>query len=205
MTKSAIMIDLDDPRTKKIADVISNKTSKKILSVLAEEELSESEISKKLELPLNTIGYNIKKLEEAGLIEKVKGFYWSEKGKKVYKYKVSDKRIIISPRLILRGVIPAILVSLFIALIIGIIFNTQQPLETKQIAISEESSGGAGIVSDSTESYRIIAPPEPIPPQTKEASECNNAWAWFLLGALITILIFLLWNSYQMKGGKKNE
>lgn len=203
MTKSAIMIDLDDPRTAKIADVISNKTSKRILSALAEEELSESELAKKIELPLNTIGYNTKKLEEAGLIEKVKGFYWSEKGKKIYKYKVSNKRIIISPQSLLRGVIPALLASLIIALVIGVMFNAQQPIETKQTMISEKSGGAAGIASDSAEAYRILPPQPPTPAPSKSFSGCNNAWAWFMLGALVAILIFLLWNTYQMKGGKK--
>ena len=197
------MIDLDDPRTAKIADVISNKTSKRILSTLAEEELSESEIAKKLEIPLNTIGYNTKKLEEAGLIEKVKGFYWSEKGKKIYKYKVSNKRIIISPQSILHGIIPAILATLILALVIGVMFNLQQPLDKTQTKLAEESSDSAGVSSDSAEAYRILPPQPPEPAPAKESCGCNNAWAWFLLGALIAILVFLLWNTYQMKGGKK--
>ena len=64
---NSIMIDLNDPRTEKIADVISNKTSKKILTLLADNELSESEIAKGIGAPMNTVGYNIKKLE--GLLD----------------------------------------------------------------------------------------------------------------------------------------
>ena len=48
MGNSSIMIDLDDPRTAKIADVISNKTTKKILAELAERELSGGELSSAL-------------------------------------------------------------------------------------------------------------------------------------------------------------
>ena len=86
MTKSSINLDLDDPRIGKIADVISNKTTKKILSMLADSSdfgLSESEISNKLEIPANTVNYNVKKLEEVGLIEKTRKILWSEKGKRI--------------------------------------------------------------------------------------------------------------------------
>lgn len=38
--KNALMIDLDDERAEKIAEVITNKTCKKILSALAEKEMS---------------------------------------------------------------------------------------------------------------------------------------------------------------------
>ena len=33
------MFDLDDPRTEKIAEMLSNKSAKKILEVLAEKEM----------------------------------------------------------------------------------------------------------------------------------------------------------------------
>ena len=97
MTNS-ILIDLNDPRTESIADVISNKTAKKILESLAEKELSQSEIALKLSMPANTVEYNIKQLESSGLIEKSKGFLWSVKGKRINKYRLSNKRIIISPK-----------------------------------------------------------------------------------------------------------
>ena len=82
------MLNLDDERTKNLADVISNSTSKKILNLLSEkEEASEADISRALNLPINSIGYNLKKLESAGLIE-VKNVLWSVKGRKVRMYKL---------------------------------------------------------------------------------------------------------------------
>ncbi|MEK6800653.1 MAG: winged helix-turn-helix domain-containing protein, partial [Nanoarchaeota archaeon] len=59
---SSIMIDLDDPRSEKIAEVISNKTAKKILISLAEGEKSIGDISLELGLPVNTVSYNIDKM-----------------------------------------------------------------------------------------------------------------------------------------------
>ena len=116
MTKSSIMIDLDDERSSKIAEVLSNKTSKKILGALAEGEMSETESANILKVPLNTVHYNVKKLEGAGLIEKVKGFLWSVKGKRMHKYRVVNKKIVISPKRMIKNIIP---VSIIAVIIIG--------------------------------------------------------------------------------------
>ena len=197
MTKKSIMIDLDDPRTDKIADVISNKTSKKILSFLAEQELSETELSKALNIPINTIEYNINKLEEVSLIEKAKGFYWSQKGKKIYKYKISDKKIIISPKSIMKGIIPSLLITAIIALGIKFFVGIESP-QIQQKTITEDTSiiaseGARGIAEIAEPSISQIYP---------NLISSTNAWAWFLMGALTAILIFLIWNSTKMKGGK---
>jgi len=61
------MIDLDDVRSERIAEVLSNKTSKKVLQALAEGEKSASDIAGVLNLPLNTVTYNLKKLTEVDL------------------------------------------------------------------------------------------------------------------------------------------
>ena len=103
MTEKQLMIDLDDPRAGRIAEVLGSKTCKQILGILAEKELSESEISSELKLPLNTIDYNVKKLVESGLIEETKGFLWSSKGKRVLRYKIARKRIVISPKTSFKG------------------------------------------------------------------------------------------------------
>src|SRR3989344_8112624 len=106
MTKNSIEIDLNDPRSAMIADVMSSKTAKKILNFLAESEKSASDIASELEMPLNTVTYNLDKLVSAGLVEKAKRFFWSSKGKKMDFYKVANKRIVISPRTMSRAVVP---------------------------------------------------------------------------------------------------
>ncbi|MCA9485686.1 MAG: helix-turn-helix transcriptional regulator, partial [Nanoarchaeota archaeon] len=96
--KSSINIDLNDPRAGKIADVLNSKTAKKILDLIADRgEMSGSDISNELDMPLNTVTYNLKKLVDAGLVGKSKKFFWSSKGKKMELYKVLNKQIIISP------------------------------------------------------------------------------------------------------------
>ena len=87
MANSSIMLDLNDPRSNKIADAISNKTAKRILALLSEKEMSGSAIAKKLKIPLNTVTYNMKKLVDSGLVDKSKKFFWSSKGKRMEIYK----------------------------------------------------------------------------------------------------------------------
>src|SRR3989344_7017567 len=105
MANNSIMIDLEDPQSGKIAEVLSNKTAKVILGLLAENEMSGSEVAAKLGAPLNTVTYNLKNLVDAGLVEKSKRFFWSSKGKRMELYKVSNKRIVISPRRMIKGII----------------------------------------------------------------------------------------------------
>ncbi len=188
MTNS-ILIDLNDPRTEKIADVISNKTAKKILELITEKELSQSEIASKLKMPQNTADYNIKNLEEAGFIEK-SGFLWSVKGKRMHKYKLSNKRIIISPKYLIKGIIPALIGSGIFALLIRFI-SLQQKTYSSYSAVSESASQTSIELAKRTAEIAVSQPPTSI---TASQLIASNAWAWFLLGALASLFIFLLWN-----------
>ena len=186
------MVDLEDPRTGKIADAISNNTCKKILAVLSEKELSEGDISKELDIPLNTVGYNIKKLVEASLIEKSKQFFWSAKGKRIPVYKISNKRIIISPKSMIRGIIPAVIISGFITLGIGLwnsaTQRTAQAASTLQKGITNISATAEAGAMAKESAGEISA-----------AIISSNAWLWFLTGALTALFIFLIWNWFRKK------
>ena len=122
--KKSIMFDIDDPRSGKVAEALGNKTSKRILGLLSDREMSESDIASELGLPANTVNYNIKKLVDAGLIVKSKRVFWSSKGKKMELYSVSNRRIIISPRR-LSAIVPVLLGVLVIVLAIVIVLNIQ--------------------------------------------------------------------------------
>jgi|SRR3989338_3530127 len=93
-----ILVSLEDERSKKIAESISNKTARKILDYLSsKEDVGAEEISKSLNIPLPTVDYNLKNLKKAELIE-AKQFVWSQKGKRVILYKLAKKFIIIAPK-----------------------------------------------------------------------------------------------------------
>ncbi len=92
-------MNLNDKRSKKIAEVMGNKTSKKIIDYLSyNSEKSEEDIAKALDMKINTVEYNLKKLLDSGLVEKSKKFFWSKKGKKIPLYKLAKKHIVISPK-----------------------------------------------------------------------------------------------------------
>lgn len=118
MVEHSVKIDIHDPRAAAIADVMANKTCKRILALLAErDELSESDIAQALGAPLNTVGYNMKKLVASGLVEKTKTFFWSVKGKRIPTYRLSRKEIIISPR----RLISTQMLSIFAAGVLAVI------------------------------------------------------------------------------------
>jgi len=185
MAEKYLLFNLDDEKAKSLGDVISNDTSRKIANLLAEKELSETEIAKELNLALNTVEYNLKKLLEAGIIEKSK-HYWSVKGKKVETYKVANKLIVISPKRSniyskLKGVAPVALISVILT---GFIYwyyrfgfiqkSVDKIAETGEKVISPASSLGQEALTE-TISY-------------------VNPWIWFAVGSIVAIIAFIIWN-----------
>lgn len=135
MTNS-IQFDVDDPRSSKIAEAIANKTAKKILNILAEGEKSASDIASELDAPLNTVTYNLSKLVEAGLVEKSKKFFWSSKGKKMEFYKLSNKRIIISPKSWGKKIAP--IVAVLAVVVVALIAVMMQPVKQDGVVLTGE-------------------------------------------------------------------
>lgn len=186
MAVKTISVDLADERIEQIAEIMGNKTCRKILAVIAEKEMSESEIAESLGIPLNTAGYNVKKLVSAGLLEKNKGFFWSVKGKKIERYSVSNKKIVISPRVGVKGVLPAVVVTGIIA--VGI--KLFQDLSNKYVATegsssaSQELYAAAPLASDAARNGMEFA----------SASSGGNIVLWFLFGALAALIIVLAFN-----------
>lgn len=188
MAEHYVSVDLDDPRMGHIADVLSNKTCKKILEVLSENELSEGDISKELGVPLNTVDYNVKKLVSAGLIEPSSQFFWSVKGKRIPVYRVSNKKIVISPKSKLRGVIPTVIAVAIITSILKLTLGTpsvgKSAEDTVLYAASESASNTAAKAGEGV--YQSLW-------------NASNAWAWFFIGALTGMLIFLAWNFFRKR------
>src|SRR3989344_6141199 len=147
-----ILIGLDDERAKDVADVLTNKTCKKILNYLSDvKEASEQDIAKALEIPINTVEYNLNKLVKSGLVEKAKNFFWSVKGKKIGMFKLAKKYIIISPKSkrvdmkALKTIFPVILIAAILVLIAGFyLYPKEEPSivssdsKIKQFASQEE-------------------------------------------------------------------
>lgn len=206
-----VVIDINDPRSGKIVEALANPSCKKILNLLAENEMSAGDLSGKLKLPLNTITYNLEKLIESGLIEKTGQVLWSIKGKQIPKYKIANRKIVISPKsLTAKGIIPAFIGTLFVAAGIKYLSSGNMLAGSSKIisSVSDVASSAGG--SAGVEMMKIAAPSadnaigfaREVPEIINNCSNFAEPWVWFILGSLVAILIFLLWN---LKGGKENE
>ena len=178
MEDKFLLVSLKEEKSKKLAEAISNKTSRKIIDYLTEKkESTESEISKELEIPLPTAHYNLKLLQQAKLVE-TKEFFWSKKGKEMKVYKLSNKLVVIAPSndssLLekLKSVLPIALVGTFLGLILKLFQNRSLNSFTQEAA---------------TDSAKlIIATPE----KTNFLLSLNIEW--FLIGLYLAILLFLI-------------
>jgi DNA-binding transcriptional ArsR family regulator len=142
--ESFLLVSLNDEKSKKLAQVISNNTSRKILEFLAKKSHTETEISKKLNLPMSTVHYNLKALEEAKLVT-VDEFHYSKKGKEVNHYSLTNKYVIIAPQTDgdknigllskLSNLLPAVIISLLASL--GLFINTKSANQTMQSTVNE--------------------------------------------------------------------
>lgn len=180
-----IMLNMGDESSKDIAEVMSNKTSKKIINLLAEKELTESEISNELDIPLNTVDYNIKKLLKTGLVEKA-SHWWSVKGKKMHSFRITNKYIVITPKKSaldkLKGFFPVAGAIAFGALLVNFISR-----ETEQIEVMSASDA-------MIESFEATGPVvESAVPSVFNAL-LNSNWFWFSAGALLAVLVYMLIN-----------
>ena len=192
-----MMFDINDSRAALIAEVLANKTCTKILSMLTEKEMSEGDLTKALKLPSNTVHYNVQKLVAAGFVEQAQKFFWSTKGKKIIVYKVSNKRVIISPKTSFKGILPALLGTGIAAFLVKIFasgadvassvaysgadYSSAKMAASPSAALATEAYGSAG----SAASDVVV--------QTVGASGISP-WSWFLLGAWAALLIFVIFN-----------
>lgn len=196
MAQKYLLFDLDDEKAKKLGEVISNVTCKKIVNFLAEKDASESDIAKELGMPVNTVEYNLKKLLDAGIIEKSKDYFWSRKGKKIDMYKVANKLIVIAPKKgnvysKLKGIVPAVLITGILA---GIVYFYQKSLMFARDAVSQAEESVVGVVKAGGESLSSGVASVNVDAGISGIISSLNSWEWFLLGAWLAIIIFLVWN-----------
>jgi predicted transcriptional regulator len=189
--KKFLLISMEDEKSKHLADVLGSKTCKKIIDLLAEnKELSEQDIAKQLEIPLNTVEYNLNKLMKTELIQKSKTFFWSSRGKKIPTYTLSNKSIIISPKSSrvsskIKSILPVVILSGIAAVLIKSFLITKQTLASGSADIlktgSLESANLPAQASSGLLNNPLIIQPSPI-------------WIWFLAGALFALVIFAILN-----------
>ncbi len=193
MTKknNFLLVDLNQPQTKKLAETITSETSRKILNYLTEKDETEANLAKELNLPISTVHYHLQKLLEAGLVI-VEEFHYSQKGREINHYRLANKYIIISPGKIsglkdkLKGILPLALIALGISAILKIFTSTSQ----KVFAATEIAGKDAGkqmLTVPMKETVSDIA--YALPPTS---SPTPDIAFWFFLGCLVTLSIYVI-------------
>jgi len=102
MAKEPIVLSLSDEDAKKLAKAISNATCQKIMDVLSKGPFTETELAKRLKLPLSTVHYSMKQLKRANLVD-YDEFHYSEKGKEVTHYSLANRYVVITTGPIAQG------------------------------------------------------------------------------------------------------
>ncbi|MBN4049030.1 helix-turn-helix transcriptional regulator [archaeon AH-315-M20] len=208
-----VLVSLKESKAKQLAQIISNESCRKILDYLADNEATESELAKKLNLPISTVHYNLQNLSESGLII-AEEFHYSEKGKEVYHYKLANKYIIIAPKTTfgikekLKTILP---VTLLIAAGAGFIqifskYFLGQGV-AKQLAAAP-STREAIMEVEKTATADLLEEAAPLAAKAPEiaqnltevatsttfipASPFSNIALWFLIGAVFAVVLYLI-------------
>ncbi len=213
MAEKFILVNLGDEKSKKLANVVGNETSVKILDYLSEkEEASESEVSKNLKISISTVHYNLQQLKKVGLVE-VKEFKWSEKGREIDLYKLAKKYIVIAPKeskglkTRLKGILPVAIIAAIIGGVIQVYNYNKRFISSSFARIGDVevfSSGVSEKVAMESGDLAGVAMTDVAPNVTASAPEvivkvASNNGLWFVIGALFALVVYLIWNYRRIK------
>ncbi|MBU0980868.1 MAG: helix-turn-helix domain-containing protein [Nanoarchaeota archaeon] len=187
-----VLVSMKEDKAKKLANVISSETCRKILDHLAEKDATETGIAKELDIPLSTVHYNLQQLLAAKLVN-VEEFHYSKKGKEVNHYTLANKFIVITPdtkegvSVKIRHILPSIA-----ALVVGagILAFFKRPAVFKTLAGSadmakEAAQPMAEAVPD------LAAAPIPEAVETVRSALVPEPVIWFLVGGAVVIVALL--------------
>ncbi len=185
-----IELNLDDKdKIREVTTTISNKTCQSIIRELSERELTESELSERLNLPLSTVHYNLMKLIRAGLVTSER-FKYSNKGREVRYYKISKRRIIIRT-FISRKVLTLLA---YVTAGAGGIFFLLKKSKTEYAKASQSMIAESG--------KRPIA--EAVNLGARSTTTQNHIPLWVILSILIALtLILSIWFTIRKSRGSK--
>ncbi len=184
--KNFLLLSLEDAQIKRISNVISNDSCRKILDYLSNRDATESELASKLGIPISTVHYNLQQLVEAGLVS-ADEYHYSEKGKEVNHYRLANKYIIIAPKKAfgikekLKSILPVVLIISGTALVLQFVSKyLYKPMIPKVETMAAKSAliESASLAQDAAQAQSAM--PEP------------NIAVWFFIGALFAILVYLL-------------
>ncbi|MBI2546256.1 helix-turn-helix transcriptional regulator [Candidatus Woesearchaeota archaeon] len=176
--ESFLLVSLKEDKAKKLAQVIANDSCKKILEHLTQRDATETELAKKLDIPLSTVHYNLKQLVDSGLVISDE-YHYSSKGKTINHYKLASKYIIIAPKSTfglkerLKGILPVLGIGLVATAFIKYYTTIQE-----SFSIDEAAPMMARSADFAQEAYMM----QPA---------ADYTWLWFLVGFLLSLALYL--------------
>ena len=97
MAENVVFLEPGDERAQKIAKAMGSQTASDILQILGEGPRSLTDITERLNIPMNTAKYHIENLLDAGLIAVAQTKY-SIKGREVKIYMLTNQLLVVAPR-----------------------------------------------------------------------------------------------------------
>jgi DNA-binding transcriptional ArsR family regulator len=97
MADNVVFLEPGDERAQKIAKAMGSQTASDILQILGESPRSLTDITERLNIPMNTAKYHIENLLDAGLIA-VEQTKYSIKGREVKIYTLTNQLLVVAPR-----------------------------------------------------------------------------------------------------------
>jgi DNA-binding transcriptional ArsR family regulator len=97
MADNVVFMEPGDERAQKIAKAMGSQTANDILQILGEGPRSLTDITGRLNIPMNTAKYHIENLLDAGLIA-VEQTRYSIKGREVKIYTLTNQLLVVAPR-----------------------------------------------------------------------------------------------------------
>jgi DNA-binding transcriptional ArsR family regulator len=194
-----VLVSLQEEKAKKLAQVISNESCRRILDYLADKDATETQLAKELEIPISTVHYNLKLLTEGGLV-RADEFHYSAKGKEVNHYRLANKYIIIAPKTAwgikekLKSILPA-------ALIVG------AGAGIAQLVLNYLSRPQVAPMMVRAPADKIATGAPTLGATAEQAVWQAGAWTsslalWFVLGAMTALLLYLAFD-YIRSGRQK--
>lgn len=193
---SFLLVNLKEEKSKKLAQVLSNDSSRKILDFLSSKKsATETEIAGNLKIPLSTAHYNIRQLMHANIIE-AEEFHYSEKGKEVNHYRLANKMIIIMPREDtkfvdrLKKLIPA---AFFVC------------VSSIGVYLIQNASRTGAVLSEAGPSVQYVAKAADVSSSimstgvSTQAVSSPNFALWFLIGGMAALAVYFVWDQLSEK------
>ena len=203
------MVSLEEKKAKKLAEVLSNDTARKILDYLADKnEATASEISNDLKIAISTVDYNIKNLIDSGLVQS-KEFKWSPNGRQMDIYRLAKKHIIISPgkysefKETLKRILPIGIIGIGVGIYIELknkasfLVNDTRETITKiepvvEKAVDEAIAAGASALEAPVAQQEILNKTVEVIPRMIEQASYNGYY--FIIGVIFAIILYLIFS-----------